>query len=130
MTFIFYNYAGIWIVRNSQKIDLLLQVYFFIQSEGLVCNRRQANVITRSVYVITEGVFLQSFALITYISLEMITCATEVAITFRLTTDYIQRQSRWLCALQHSSIVLYVKKCYTCPEVVIWNFASKESLLL
>ena len=38
---------------------------FSIQSEGLACNRRQAYVITRSVYGITAGVF--SFGLITYI---------------------------------------------------------------
>ena len=57
-------------------------------------NPKDWYVIAWSVYVITEGVLLQSFALITYISFEMITYATFVAITFRLATDYIQRQSR------------------------------------
>ena len=42
-------------LRAGQKYDNW-KLPYFIQSEGLVCNRRQAYVITKSVYVITIGV--------------------------------------------------------------------------
>ena len=54
------------IVLRYDKKDKSKDLSFFIQSEGLVCNRRQAYVITRSVYGITAGVF--TFGLITYIT--------------------------------------------------------------
>ena len=52
-------------VWGAKKIKVCFgSPLFFIQSEGLVCNRRQAYVFTHSVYGITVGVF--SFGLITY----------------------------------------------------------------
>ena len=50
------------VLKNTRR----RKCFIFIQSEGLVCNRRQAYVITRSVYGITAGVF--TFGLITYIT--------------------------------------------------------------
>ena len=44
-------------VRGAKKKDRFKDGLFSIQSEGLACNRRQAYVITRSVYGITAGVF-------------------------------------------------------------------------
>ena len=44
--------------RGSQEKSKSRDLLFSIQSEGLVWNRRQAYVITRSVYGITTGVFL------------------------------------------------------------------------
>ncbi len=43
--------------KLPKKKDKSKDLSFFIQSEGLVCNRRKAYVITRSVYGITAGVF-------------------------------------------------------------------------
>ena len=43
---------------SHQTKDDSSESSFVIQSEGLVCNRRKAYVITQSVYVITAGVFL------------------------------------------------------------------------
>ena len=47
-----------WVFPGGKGLNI------FIQSEGLVCNRRRAYVITRSMYGITVGV--SSFGLITY----------------------------------------------------------------
>ena len=47
------GFESLWAGQKNK--DFFGSPYFFIQSEGLVCNRRKAYVIMRSVYVITTG---------------------------------------------------------------------------
>ena len=59
--------------RTAKKIDNLRQkvVDFFIQSEGLVCNRREAYVIRlpcKRYGIKPQGLYFSSFGLITYLS--------------------------------------------------------------
>ncbi len=62
--------AGSIPVTSSRK-RRFFGIVFFIQSEGLICNRPQAYVITQSVYAITAVYYLRidyihPYGLITY----------------------------------------------------------------
>lgn len=71
----FVSFPALQVPSLAPKKELRNSEALFIQSEGLLCNRRTANVITRRVYRCNPSYRLHTF------SCKMI--------TFRLATDYI-----------------------------------------
>ena len=75
---------------SSSKIKhLQMQVLYFIQSEGLICNRRKAYEISKTVCHHTDYI---KFGLITYRKSFGLHAAAMQPITYRLATDYLKSQ--------------------------------------